>query len=159
MSDVPQTQAGFRITGWHVLAIVTSFFVLVCGVDFYFATLAYKTFPGQVSVTPYEDGLAFNRDVARRQAQAALGWSATAAPVAGGVQVEIADREGAPVQGLTLVGLLRRPATEAGEIALKFSEASPGRYFAAARPGAGAWDIEASAKDHPFKAERRLTWP
>ena len=157
MTDTAATS--FRVKGSHVLAAVVGFFAVVIGVDAAFLVAAYRSFPGQVSVTPYEDGLAFNRDVARRQAQAALGWSATAAPVAGGVQVEIADREGAPVQGLTLVGQLRRPATEAGEIALKFSEASSGRYFAAARPGAGAWDIEASAKDHPFKAERRLTWP
>ena len=151
--------SSFRITGWHVLFAVVAFFGVVIAVDATFLVAAYRSFPGQVSVTPYEDGLAFNRDVARRQAQAALGWSATAAPVAGGVQVEIADRQGAPVQGLALTGLLRRPATEAGEIALKFSEASPGRYFATARPGGGAWDLEASAKDHPFKAERRLTWP
>ena len=157
MTDTAATS--FRIKGWHVLAAVVGFFAVVIGVDAAFLVAAYRSFPGQVSVTPYEDGLAFNRDVARRQAQAALGWSATAAPVAGGVQVEIADRQGAPVQGLALTGLLRRPATEAGEIALKFSEASPGRYFATARPGGGAWDLEASAKDHPFKAGRRLTWP
>ena len=149
----------FRITGWHVLAAVVGFFGVVIAVDAAFLVAAYRSHPGQVSVTPYEDGLAYNRDVARHRAQIALGWSATAAPVPGGVAVQVADAAGRPVRGLVLTGLLRRPATEAGEIPLAVSETSPGRYFAPARPTAGAWDMEAGAKDKPFKAERRLTWP
>jgi len=152
-------ESTFRITGWHVLVAVAAFFGVVIAVDAAFLVAAYRSHPGQVSVTPYEDGLAYNRDVARHRAQAALGWSATAAPVPGGVAVQVADAAGAPIRGLALTGLLRRPATEVGEIPLAFGETSPGRYFAPARPATGAWDMEASAKDKPFKAERRLTWP
>ena len=128
----------FRITGWHVLVSVVAFFGVVIAVDSLFLVLAYRSHPGQVSVTPYEDGLAYNRAVAQRRAQAAMGWTATAAPDAGGVLVEIADAKGQPVSGLELTGLLRRPATEAGEHPLKFAEAAPGRYRAPAKPAAGA---------------------
>ncbi|HQN51288.1 MAG TPA: FixH family protein, partial [Phenylobacterium sp.] len=69
MSDVTRTPAAFRVTGWHVLITVTGFFLLVFAVDFYFVSLAYKTFPGQVSVTPYEDGVAYNRKLAQIAAQ------------------------------------------------------------------------------------------
>lgn len=153
------TETGFRIKGWHVFAAVTAFFGVVIAVDAVFLVAAYRSFPGQVSVTPYEDGLAFNRDVARRRAQAALGWNATAGHGPGGVEVNVTDAAGAPVEGLRLTGLLRRPATESGEVQLRFSEAAPGRYLADARPGEGAWDLRVAAADHPFSAERRLTWP
>lgn len=147
------------ITGWHVLVAVVAFFGVVIAVDSAFLIAAYRSHPGQVSVTPYEDGLLFNREVARRRAQAALGWSAVAAPAAGGVAVELRDAKGAPVAGQRLTGLLRRPATEAGEHGLTFSETSPGRYLAPVRPAPGAWDLTVRADKGAFEAERRLTWP
>ena len=153
------TTEGFRIKGWHVLAAVVGFFGVVIAADAAFLVMAYKTFPGEVSTTPYEDGLAYNRAAEERRAQAALGWSATAETTLGGVTVQITDRNGEPVAGLPLQGRLRRPATEAGGITLKFAEAAPGRYVADARPGSGAWDLLVSAPKAPFKAERRLTWP
>ena len=73
--------------------------------------------------------------------------------------VEIADAKGQPVSGLELTGLLRRPATEAGEHPLKFAEAAPGRYRAPAKPAAGAWDVHVQSQGQVFQAERRLTWP
>ena len=149
----------FRITGWHVLFSVVAFFGVVIAVDSLFLVLAYRSHPGQVSVRPYEDGLAYNRAVAQRRTQAAIGWSATAAPDAGGVVVEIADAKGEPVTGLELTGLLRRPATETGELPLTFEEAAPGRYRAPAKPAAGAWDVHVQSQGQVFQAERRLTWP
>lgn len=149
----------FRVTGWHVLFSVVAFFGVVIAVDTAFMVLAYRSHPGQVSVTPYEDGLAYNRAVEQRRQQAALGWTATAAPDGAGVVVEIADAQGEPVAGLQLTGLLRRPATETGELPLTFEEAAPGRYHASAKPTTGAWDVHVQSQGQVFQAERRLTWP
>ena len=124
-----------------------------------FLVLAGRSRPGQGSVAPYEEGLACSRAVAQRRAPAAMWWTATAAPDADGVVVEIADAKGQPVSGLQLTGLLRRPATEAGEHPLKFAEAAPGRYRAPAKPAAGAWDVHVQSQGQVFQAERRLTWP
>ena len=153
---------GFRIGGWHVLAAVVAFFGIVIAVDTIFVVAAYRTFPGQVSTTPYEDGLRHNRSVARLRAQSALGWRAMAAPAQGRVEVEIVDQTGRLIAGLQLSGDLQRPATEAGRIALDFAEVSPGRYAAPAMPASGAWDLRFTATGSaaaPFEAERRLTWP
>lgn len=151
--------SGFRIKGWHVLVAVLAFFAVVIAVDATFLVAAYRSHPGQVSVTPYEDGLAYNRAVAQRRAQAALGWRATAATESGAVAVEIADNQGRAVSGLKLTGVMLRPATEVGEIALAFTEITPGRYRAPVRPAPGAWDLQVDAAGKPFHAERRLTWP
>jgi nitrogen fixation protein FixH len=160
--QAPTPQAGFRITGWHFLAMIVGFFLVVIGVDVSFAVLAYRTHPGEVSVTPYEDGLVYDKKIAQMRAQEALGWKAAAGPEAGKVIVLIEDRQGRPVSGLALTGKMERPATEAGRITPRFAEVAPGRYEAVERGLSGAWDLTADARDragHSFELERRLTWP
>lgn len=159
--DTPERRA-FTLSGWHVLAGVASFFAVVIGVDSLFTVLALRTFPGQVSVTPYEDGLLYNRRIAQLDAQARLGWRAAAAAEPGQAMLEFIDRDGRPLSGLAITGRLERPATEAGRIPLKFAEVAPGRYVAPAGRIAGAWDLTAEAKGRAggdFLVERRLTWP
>ena len=153
----------FRLTGWHVLAGIVAFFAVVIGVDATFTVLAVRTFPGEVSVTPYEDGLYYNRHLAQMRAQERLGWRAAAAVSAnGGLAVDLRDRAGAPLTGVAVTAELQRPATEAGRIHLALKETAPGRYVG--RPGAapGAWDVGVVAQDRRggrLEAERRLIWP
>lgn len=151
------------INGRHVLAWVVGFFVVVVAVDVGFMTMAIRTFPGQVSVTPYEDGVAYNRTLTQMDAQARLGWRASASVMPdGAVELEVRDRAGAPVTGLKARGALQRPATEQGRLALTFAETAPGRYRTAPQAITGAWDLEAVAVDglrHRFEAQRRLLWP
>lgn len=163
MSAAHQSEtAGFRIKGWHVLAGVTAFFTVVVAVDTTFMVVAFRTFPGQVSVTPYEDGLLYNQKIAQLRAQEALGWRAAAAAEPGKVVVEFVDDDGRPLRGLKVQGKLERPATEAGRVMLAFAETAPGRYAAPTGRIAGAWDFTSEARDGRgavFAAERRLTWP
>lgn len=161
MTDATQTP-GFRITGWHVLGAVIAFFAVVIAVDVAFLMAAYRSHPGQVSVTPYEDGLAYNKHMAQQRAQAALGWRATVAIAPDAIVVAVSDARGAPVGGLKVSGLLSRPATEASRLPLAFTETAPGRYLAHAAPQAGAWDLTLSAQgqgEARLEAERRLIWP
>lgn len=158
----PPAREGFRVTGRHVLAGILAFFSVVIAVDVVFTVLAVRTFPGAVSVTPYEDGLLYNRKLARMSAQEQLGWRLAAAPIPGGVALELRDHAGAPLTGLSISGQLQRPATEHGRQALTFREAVPGRYVASAERFDGVWDLTAVARDpqgRSLEAERRLTWP
>jgi nitrogen fixation protein FixH len=151
----------FRITGWHVLAAVVVFFGVVIAVDGLFLAAAYRTFPGQVSVTPYEDGLAYNRRMAQQRAQAALGWRVTVAIEPGGLVVQVSDKAAAPVTGLHVNGVLSRPATEAGRLPLTIAEVAPGRYETSVAPASGGWDMNLTARagnGAVVEAERRLTW-
>lgn len=151
----------FQLTGWHALAIIVGFFAVVISVDGFFAYLALKTHPGEVSVTPYEDGLLYNRQISQMQAQDRLGWRAAAAAQPDRVVLEFRDRSDRPLSGLALEAKLERPATEAGRIAPRFVETAPGRYEARVPGLQGAWDLTARARDARgalFLAERRLTW-
>jgi nitrogen fixation protein FixH len=161
MSDLA-APAGFRLKGWHVLVAVVGFFAVVIAVDVSFAVMAYRTFPGEVSVTPYEDGLVYNKTLAQLAAQEKLGWKAAASAEPGAVVLMVRDRAGAPVRALRVTAKLERPATETGRLNLAFRETAPGRYEAPIGRAGGAWDLSAEAHDahgHLFVAERRLTWP
>lgn len=150
----------FEVRGWHVAAGVSAFFAVVIAVDATFMVLALRTHPGQVSVTPYEDGLLYNRKLALMDAQTKLGWSASAEARPDVVRLEVRDRQGAPLSGLTVTGELQRPATDAGRTALRFTEVATGVYEAPVRV-AGAWDMTANLRDDKgavFTAERRLSW-
>jgi nitrogen fixation protein FixH len=162
----PSERAPFRLTGFHVLAITVAFFGAIIAVNVGMAAAAYSTFPGEVAATPYEDGLAFNSTLARRDAERRLGWRAKIASSldeTGRVTLKttIVDAKGLPVQGLHLKGRLERPATERGRIQADFDESAPGVYEASVAGAPGAWDLTLSGTDPkgaPFEAERRLTW-
>lgn len=149
------------LTGWHVLAGVVAFFAIVIGVDAAFMIKAYSTFSGEVASNPYEAGLAFNRTLAQRRREAALGWSAAVeTPEGRAVVVRLVDRAGKPLDRLSLTGVLDRPATETGRQTLSFEPLGDGRYKARARLD-GAWDLRATARDasNVFELETRLVSP
>ena len=167
-----RTRQAFELKGVHVLVIVVGFFAAAIAVDVGMAVQAYTTFPGEVSATPYEDGLRFNSTLAERSSERQLGWLAKVqATVLGAGEtinsgrtqllVTIADRAGRPVRGLDLNGRLERPATESGRRALRFVEIKPGVYQAFAPDTPGAWDLTLSGAGpggHGFEAESRMLW-
>ena len=152
----------FTLNGWHVLVGFILFFGLVIGLDVTFATLAYRSFPGESASDPYEAGIEYNRTLAQHRREAALGWRAEADTTGPQINFRIVDRTGAPVRGLQVSGTATRPATESGAIALTFHEVEPGRYVSASPTARGAWDVAVTARNASgarFEAERRLLWP
>jgi nitrogen fixation protein FixH len=159
--DLASRRPPYRVKGWHVGVAVVAFFGVVIGVDAAFVTMALRTYPGEVSSTPYEDGVAFNRRLAQEAAQAKLGWEASVAADPGSVRLQMADANGAALSGLAVTGRLSRPATEAGAETIRFKEVSSGVYVGPFSR-TGAWDLVVHAVDSrgsSFEAQRRLTWP
>ena len=162
----------FELKGVHVLLAVVGFFAAVIAVDVGMAIQAYSTFPGEVSATPYEDGLKFNSTLTERATERSMGWRASIKATvvgAGGtinsgrtqLMVTVADKAGLPVRRVDLSGRLERPATETGRRQLRFVEIKPGLYQAFAPDSPGAWDLTLSGADsagRPFEAESRMVW-
>lgn len=160
-ADTPKSH-GLRITGWHVLVAVVLFFSIVIAVDVLFMVKAYESFSGQIVKNPYEAGLAFNQRLRDQKHQVALGWQVDAGlQPTGEVVVEVRDRDGAPVGGLSAQAVLERPATEQGRIEAALEEIRPGVYVARPTLPAGAWDLTARlhGPQGPFEAERRIVAP
>jgi nitrogen fixation protein FixH len=151
-----------RITGWHVLIGFVLFFGIVIAVDTVFMIKAYRSFSGEVASNPYEAGLAFNKTLAQRRREAALGWSVGVETPAGGktVVVILKDRDGKLLDGLSVTGTLERPATETGRQTLNFKPLGHGRYEAQARLD-GAWDLRGVARNarDMIEIETRLVTP
>ena len=161
-TDTPRP-AHFTLKGWHVLVALLVFFGGDIAINTVFMVSAYKTFPGETTLTPYEDGIAFNAALRQKRQQALLGWR-LAAGVEGRDQlrVEVVDRTGAPIKGLQVMGKLERPATEDGERTLPLKEVAPGVYSARSGVLKGAWDFEVTAvnsRGDVAKADRRLYQP
>lgn len=155
-----QDTSGFRIKGWHVLAAMVAFFTVIISVNVVFITLALDSFPGEDTRRSYVQGLAYNEVLEERQAQAALGWRASANLTAQRVLVEVRDAEGAPVEALRLAGSLRHPADMDLDRPLTFTEVRPGVYAAGvADLPEGRWELNAEAEgDTPFAVEADLRW-
>ena len=156
----------FRFTGWHFLACMVAFFGADIAINTNFILRSVQTFPGEVADDPYEAGIAYDRTLVREAAEQKLGWQAkvgAVAPAPGGEMLEArwADRSGAPLKGLAVTALLRRPATELENKTIRFTETAPGVYRALAPVAAGAWDADVTAvnaQGAQRTAERRLLW-
>jgi len=161
--SVSDPHGGFRLNGWHVLGLFVLFFGIIAAVNATFIVRAYSSYPGEVSTTPYEDGLAYDKVLRQADAQAALGWRATMGFKSPGVvELRIVDRAGAPVALRRIEAALERPATLNGRRALRFAAASPGVYIARTDAPSGAWDLTVAAADgrgRRFEGERRVVAP
>lgn len=159
MTTAPERRS-FRLTGWHVLAGFVAFFGVTIAVDTVMIVDAYRSYPGEATASPYEEGLAFDSEIAQQARQQALGWRMTAGfTPAGALAVAVTDRDGRPVSGLNVNGSLERPATVEGRRKLAFRETAPGAYQAPASGLSGAWDLSLRAEDghgRRFDATRRL---
>jgi nitrogen fixation protein FixH len=155
-----QAPTGFRLNGWHVLAMLVAFFGVTLAVDTVMIVDSYRTYPGEVSSQPYEDGLAWDSELDQQHAQAKLGWTMAAGfDRAGQIELMVHDRAGAPLTLAQIDARLERPATEQGKQRIHFTRAAAGVYRAKVGPLSGAWDLRLSAYDSKgrrFVAERRL---
>lgn len=166
-----KTQAPFRLTGLHVLLAIVGFFLVTIAVNSVFVFLALDTFTGVESEHAYTDGLHFNNEIARREAQEQLNWRAELShnwsADTGHLRVSFAlqDNANEPMSSLAFVGRLRRPTDTALDRQIAFQETGIGIYSVdIADVPAGAWDVEiesdpapaAGAAPQVFKAKKRI---
>ena len=161
--DEPAVAPRRHLDGRHILAMCVAFFGVVFAVNGYMLYAALNTHTGVVSVEPYRKGLAYNERIAAGAQQAALGWhDSVDLEQNGTVTVHMTARDGSPLGGLTLSGVLGRPATARGDRDLAFTEVVPGQYRAMAGPvEPGTWMITLEAHDggdraNLYRAKRRL---
>lgn len=129
-----------RFTGWHMLATMVAFFGVIVAVNMTMATLATRTFGGLVVKNSYVANQHFNSWLAEARTQRKLGWTARA-QVADRRVLVIADRGDAPLAGASIDAVAAHPLGVMPDVALRFHEASPGRYVAATRLPPGRWRL------------------
>jgi nitrogen fixation protein FixH len=161
----PQSTTRHEITGRLVLFAMLLFFGLIIAINVAFSVIAVRSFPGEDEKRSYLQGLRYNEKLAARDAQADLGWTATLEVVAAGdstsISVRFADRNGRPVDGLSINGRMRRPATTRDDRALTFRDMGGGVYVAdtgVLQPGGWMFQGIATRGTERFEFERRMSW-
>lgn len=136
-----------RLTGRHVLIAVVAFFGTVFLANGIFLYSALSTYTGVVAQEPYRKGLQYNERIAAAERQDQLGWQADTALVPEqGLSLVLRDRQGGPVSGLFVSGVLGRPSTNQHDQNVTLTEVEPGRYVAPVdglTPGAWLIDLQA----------------
>ena len=136
-----------RWVPWAIAAAL-GVVVLANGALAYFAT---RSATGLVAEHPFDEGNGYNRVLAAAAAQDRLGWHQAlhfldAGNARGELVIELTDRAGKPLSGLTVTARLVRPVDALPETDLDLAEIAPGRYAAAAAlPRRGQWEVQGSA--------------
>lgn len=143
----------FRLTGWHVLAMLVTFFAIVAGVNVYMMTTAIRTMPGLDARNGYDVSQNFNRqELAAAQAQAQRGWQSDAklslANRVLDLELRFRDNASRPIPGLAVTAVLQHPAQRGRDRAISFAPRGEGLY-AARLDGidAGGWGLLIEAHD------------
>jgi nitrogen fixation protein FixH len=157
-----------ELKGWHVLVIILAFFGITIGVNFVFVSYALSTFSGEDETQPYLKGLAYNRTLEAKAAQAALGWQAEieATRLAGGdavIRVRVVDQDAQPLNALDIAAQLRHPVNSYLDRRISLSATGEGHYEArVAGLPRGQWDVVAQTQATDgtgFSATRRVLLP
>lgn len=149
------------LTGRKVLVWFLGFFLIVFGANFTMSWFAITTFSGVETKDAYVKGRDFNTEIARAEAQKALGWS-----VAVETQnlsknevflvLTIKNAEGSPLEAMEIEGLLVRAVHDGIDQKVAFAPLGDGKYAGASQlPLQGKWQLRATVKD-PAGRERKI---
>lgn len=142
-----------KLSGRSVLLMLIAFFVVVFGVNIGMAYLAVETFSGVQTEKPYENGLAFNRDIAVARAQDAKNWSVEDHIVRADngdstIDVRISDAQTSAINGLTVMVTLKAPADSHRDRRVELTNMGDGHYRGSTSSEAGQWDVETIAQQN-----------
>jgi nitrogen fixation protein FixH len=153
-----------NLTGRHVLILVLTFFGAVFAVNGVFLYQALSSYTGVVAQEPYRKGLKYNERIAAAERQESLGWSAGLELEQGGrLALALSGKDGKPVTGLRVTGVIGRASSSRHDAALAFTEEEAGVYVAAVgelAPGSWVASVEATASgtDRPADGDRKVLY-
>lgn len=136
------------LKGWHVLLIMLGFFGVIFAVNGVFLYHAITSFPGEDVKKSYVQGLNYNTTLATRAAQAELGWTAEAGMQGDDLVFRLDDADGQPLSNFSVVGEIRRRATQGADQSIVFQAAGAGEYTVdGVDLEAGQWSLRISVFD------------
>jgi nitrogen fixation protein FixH len=157
--------SGWRFTGWMALASIVGFFATIFIANGSLVYYALSTFSGEEEASPYEHGLAYDKDIAAAREQDARQWrvSVNALRLQPGApaQIAVAMRNGQdePLRGLVVKATLEYPADKKFDRRATLIESAPGEYRAEAPLGEGQWDLIIEAQrdgERLFRSRNRI---
>lgn len=138
--------ANGKFTGWHMTAILVSFFGIVMAVNFYMARMALGTFGGTVVDNSYVASQNYNRWLAEGDKQNRLGWTVKAGLTTDRFVVIDVQKEGQPLQAATAVGDALHPLGRAVDMPLAFKTTADGKLKSTKALPVGRWNVQISLR-------------
>lgn len=153
-----------RIEGRHVLIGLLAFFGVMLVANGIFLYYAVGTFNGFETSEAYRKGLTYNTRIAADAMQASRGWQPMARYESdkGQLFIEVRDRQGRDIAGLTISGEVRRPVTDKADQPVTMAEVAPARYVTALDLAPGQWTLavkmseQGTAGEPVFRFKKRL---
>lgn len=135
-----------KFTGWHMTAILVTFFGVVMAVNFTMARMAVGTFGGTVVDNSYVASQQYNQwlDAAARQDR--LGWKVSVALSPDRHVVIDARKDAAAILQMAAVGDALHPLGRTGDIQLTFLAMDDGRLRSEQPLPAGRWNLRLSLR-------------
>ena len=120
----------FKLTGWHFLAIMCSFFGVIILVNIVFVTRALNAFSGLVVKNSYVASQHYNGKIAQAKQQKLLNWNLDLLVNKQGVDFILINQQKQPITGKLVTVKLRLTKNAATDMSLLLNEKAPGHYFA-----------------------------
>lgn len=134
----------FTFTGWHMLAIMLSFFGVIISVNFFMAYQAVSSWSGLVVKNTYVASQQFNSKVAAERALAATGVTGNLTIEGSGIRYQVSGPDGA-VSADELVLTFRRPVGDQQDFSLTLAPQDAGIFSTQHEIRPGHWIVEAIA--------------
>ncbi|SHF74719.1 Nitrogen fixation protein FixH [Kaistia soli DSM 19436] len=141
-----------EFTGWHMLAGMGAFFGVIIGVNVFLAVSASRTWTGLVVENSYVASQEFNEKERLAKEQAALGWRAVLTYDASRLQLDIRDRDGAPIDLGPVTVALTRPLGDHEDRTVPLFRGTNGVYSAVIDLPHGVWNAVSAAPGTPHGA-------
>lgn len=143
------TSAEREFTGRHLLLILLGFFGVIFAVNIALAYLANSSWTGLIVENGYEPSQQFNKELAKARAQQALGWQPefTYDSARGVVEVQVADKTGAPLPMKTATLNLIRPSDTRLDANLTLTPDGTGHFLSEKKLETGKWQARLQLED------------
>lgn len=158
MMNTKAHEAGFRFTGYHMIACMIAFFGVIIAVNTMLAVLASSSWTGLVVKNSYVASQKFNAELKAAKVQHDAGWRSELTYTKGIIQVHLIDKNGKPVALDKAHIFIGRPAFEQQDQDVALTENSHGKYYRAVKLTEGYWDIQVKGlvNGQPYRRDARL---
>lgn len=134
-----------RFTGYHMLAWMVSFFLVVIGVNVVMATIAERSFTGTVVENSYVASQRFNRWLDEAKAQDRLGWTAAIDHAGSRIRVKLTGPD-ALIRDARLRGFALHPLGHLPDRAIHFEPVGTGEFRSVEALPHGRWQVRVTAE-------------
>jgi nitrogen fixation protein FixH len=150
------------LTGWHVLAILLTFFATIAIADAVLIYSAVRSWTGAETTSAYRAGQLYNGERAQAQTQAALRWQVDAGAErrpddTAQVSVAARDQSGRPLTGVTWSAVLQRPTSQRDDRVVALRQGAYAHVAIIPDLAPGQWDLVVEGSRGGERAYRSKT--